>query len=263
VALDQPYIIWAMRRTGGTTFASFLGRITSHTSVQHEPFNPERLYGEVAKDWNESYDLDRMRAKISNILQSRPVIKHCYEIAPLPLNILLLQESVRLGYHTILLHRKAEVDRQFSLEIAKLTGAWGAATAGSIYEEIRSGARPKPVLPIRSSVAHMADCHMRKAWLASMLSALGIDYSDVAFEDLYADREQGVRTVNAVLARLGHADARIAELRPDVELAVTAKGQDTQRIDYLVENAVKWRQTMQSIWDLLQSGGVDPSARLP
>lgn len=242
-----------MRRTGGTTFASLLGRISSHTPIQHEPFNHNRLYGEVVKDWTKGFDIDRMRSQISVILQNRPVIKHCYEIAPLPLNILLLQESLRLGYHTIMLHREAEVDRQFSLEIAKLTGAWGADLARCIFEEIRTGARPKPVLPIFSSVAHILDCHVRRVWLENMLKSLSVSYSEVLFEDLFSEKAHGVRTVNAVLAQLGHADSRIAELVDDVEMSVTSNGQDTQRINYLVENAVTWRHQMQSIWDVLQS----------
>jgi len=254
--LDKPYIIWTMRRTGGTTFASLLGRISSHKPVQHEPFNPDRLYGKVVKNWTRSFDIDQMRSQISDILKSSPVIKHCYEIAPLPLNILLLQESIRRGYSTILLHREAEVDRQFSLEIAKLTGAWGADLASRIFEEIRTGARPKPVLPISSSVSHILDCRLKRVWLANMLTSSGVTYSEVLFEDLFADKARGVRTVNAVLAQLGHTESRIADLVEDVAKAVSSNGQDTQRIDYLVENAVAWREQMQSIWNVLESDGI-------
>lgn len=251
--MDKPFIIWALRRTGGTTFAALLAKASSHPSVPHEPFNPDRLYGWVTQAWNQDFDVEKMQTSISEILQKKSAIKHCYEVTPQPLNIVLLLESARQGYHQIFLRRRAEVDRMFSLKIAELTGAWGADKAESIFEEIRSGKRERPEISLRASLLHMSDCKLRTTWLEHSLQAMKIDYSDVYFEDLYENLEAGTGCVNAVLSKLGHSEERIAELKPQVERALSTNGQRTRQIDQFVKNSAEWRRRMQLAWDLMGS----------
>lgn len=251
--MDKPFIIWALRRTGGTTFAALLAKASSHPSVPHEPFNPDRLYGWVAQEWNQTFDVERMRSSISEILQKKSAIKHCYEVTPQPLNIVLLLESARQGYHQIFLRRRAEVDRMFSLKIAELTGAWGAEKAESIFEEIKSGKRDRPEIPLRTSIMHMSDCKLRSTWLEHSLQSLKIDHSNVYFEDLYETPQAGAGCVNATLAQLGHSTERIAQMKPQVELALSASGQKTRQIDQFVLNSAEWRSKMQLVWDMMCS----------
>ncbi|MGV8988662.1 MAG: hypothetical protein ACOH2H_20555 [Cypionkella sp.] len=251
--MDKPFIIWALRRTGGTTFAALLAKASSHPSVPHEPFNPDRVYGWVSKEWNRDFDVERMRTSISEILQKKSAIKHCYEVTPHPLNILLLLESARQGYHQIFLRRRAEVDRMFSLKIAELTGAWGAEKAESIFEEIKSGKRERPEISLPTSITHMSDCKLRSTWLEHSMQSLKINYSEVYFEDLYEDLEAGTGCINKVLSQLGHSGERIAELKPQVELALSASGQGTRQIDQFVKNSADWRRRMQLAWDMLRS----------
>lgn len=256
--MDKPFIIWTLRRTGGTTFAALLATASSHPSVPHEPFNPDRLYGAVSKGWNQEFDVEKMRGAISEILKQKPTIKHCYEVVPQPLNVLLLLESAKQGYHQIFLRRRAEVDRMFSLKIAELTGAWGADKAGTIFEQIKSGEIDRPELSLRNSIAHMTDCKLRSTWLEHSLQSLHIAHSEVAFEDLYENLEAGTDSVNAVLAQIGHSAERIAELRPQIESALSSSGQKTRQIDEYVQKSAEWRKQMQAAWDMLQS--VDPEA---
>ena len=41
----RPFIIWTLRRTGGTILAAHIG--VKH----HEPFNKDRIFGDVSKAW--------------------------------------------------------------------------------------------------------------------------------------------------------------------------------------------------------------------
>lgn len=251
--MDKPFIIWALRRTGGTTFAALLAKASSHPSVPHEPFNPDRIYGSIAKAWNQEHDVEQMRTSISKVLSKGTSIKHCYEVVPQPLNAMLLQEAAKHGYQQIFLRRRAEVDRMLSLKIAELTGAWGADMATSIFDEIKSGVRQPPEISLRNSIAHMTDCMLRSTWLEHNLESRKLNYSAVTFEDLYQNLEAGTKSVNTVLAQLGHSAEQIADLLPQVKDALSSNGQKTEQIYQYVQNSAEWRQRMQATWDMMQS----------
>ena len=255
--MDKHFIIWTLRRTGGTTFATLLTEASSHPSVQHEPFNHERLYGHVMRDWSAGLDVGRMRASLAEILSKKVIIKHCYEVTPHPLNVALLSEAIKQDYHHVVLRRRAEVDRMFSLNIAQLTDAWGVETAKVVFDEIETGVRPKPVLPIAKSVAQMSECHLRTTWLVSAFKALGVPYTEIDFEDLYTDHEIGAAHVRTILAELGHSPEKIDLLTDKINLALTTRSQGTRRLDVFVANMAEWRDKMQQTFQLLQSAQTD------
>ena len=106
-----------MQRTGGTTLAALLANLSEHPGVQHEPFNAERIFGHVTEGWVADRDPVAMRAALVEALAERtPVIKHCHELVPAPVNEELMRVASGLGYRHMVLDRRAEVDRILSLE---------------------------------------------------------------------------------------------------------------------------------------------------
>ncbi|AXI46082.1 hypothetical protein C1J03_08665 [Sulfitobacter sp. SK012] len=48
--MSHAYFIWTMQRTGGTTLAILLRRLSEHPSVEDEPFNLTRVFGHIILD---------------------------------------------------------------------------------------------------------------------------------------------------------------------------------------------------------------------
>jgi hypothetical protein len=250
--LDKPYIIWTLRRTGGTTLATLFGHASSHRKMQHEPFNPDRIHGNIVQKWNANFDVEEMRRNVAEILEDQPVIKHCYEVVPLQLNVILMQETITRGYEQIVLRRRAEVNRMFSLEVAGFTGAWGPKQASTIFAEIRNGQLPAPVLPIEKSVAHMSDCHLRSTWLVAALKSRKVDYTELIFEDLFSDPILGQASVNTMLRRLDHSEQSITKLQDSIQRTLMTGDQKTGQIGDIIEKSADWRAIMQQAWESLQ-----------
>lgn len=246
--MDKPYILWTLRRTGGTTLASILSQASSHPKVAHEPFNPDRIYGDVGKKWEESGDILRTREDISSILKLTPSIKHCFEIVPMQLNSILLQETTREGYRHIILRRRSEVERLFSLEVASLTGAWGPEDAKRKYTEISSGGGAGISLRTRSSLLHMAECYLRSRWLLGELKKRKQNYMMVDFEDLYGSIDVGCRKVSEIFTFLGHTKGRYHEFSHIVRDKLEKGNQGTRQISQHIENAEEWKGVIRKNW---------------
>ena len=52
----RPFIIWTLRRTGGTNLATRLMALSQYPKLEHEPFNPDRVHGHVTRNWVEHCD---------------------------------------------------------------------------------------------------------------------------------------------------------------------------------------------------------------
>ncbi len=225
-----------MRRTGGTTFASLLSEVSSFPKLPHEPFNPDRKLGKIIADWNRTVNLDALRADISRALECRPVIKHCYEIVPLEVNSVLMQETAKKGYKTILLIRDDEVSRQFSLELALKTGAWSPKVAPEIFSEIRSGIRLRPKLNIQRSLSHLSDCFLRTLWVQSAMKKAGVDGVEISYESLYGEGVKGVQVINSILFELGFSERKVESLQQTIESFLLSGNQRSRSNEDLVEN---------------------------
>jgi LPS sulfotransferase NodH len=234
--VSSPYIIWTLRRTGGTTLAAFLASLSEHPGVEHEPFNPERAYGAVIRDWQDHQDPDQLRAGFERVLAPRPVIKHCHELMPLAFNAMLMQVTRAMGYAHLVLDRRDEVGRILSLELAKQTGAWGKDTATQVLAELKAGSRAMEPFDQREAAHHAVLCAKRRAWLAEEFARHGITPHEIFFEDVYGDPAQGRAKVGAVLAHLGITPADHPEYETRLNEALLTKGQNSARLLEFVPN---------------------------
>lgn len=240
--MSDPFIIWAMRRTGGTTLAALCSSLSEHAGVPHEPFNPERIFGWVTKAWHENRDPQALRDNIRKALEERPLIKHCYEIMPPELNAALREVADDLGYKHVILDRRAEVDRILSLELAKITGAWGGKDAKRIYAEIDAGTRAIEPVDITEGVAHLTYCQKRRQEVDALLEAPFVIY----FEDVYADATAGRARVEALLAYLNINPADTPDYEAQLQDALLNRGQNTASIMSKVPNIDAARAALDS-----------------
>lgn len=244
--MSAPFLIWTLRRTGGTTLTALLTDLSEHPGTQHEPFNPERRFGAVTTRWREEGNRARLRADIAKALEGRPVLKHCYEIAPPELNQVLMEIATDLGYRHIVLDRREETDRVLSLELAKSTGAWGSEDARRIYAEIETSERKLAPLDVNQAVAHLRQCFRRRSEIRDLFAANGQEPHIVYFEDVYRDPEAGRARVSAVLAYLGIDPSAHCEYESRLTDALMTRGQNSAQIMSSVPNIDQVRDALEA-----------------
>lgn len=247
--MSFPYIIWTMQRTGGTTLAALFANLSEHPRVQHEPFNQERAYGRVLNKWNAHRDPDQLRADIRDVLQPRPVIKHCHELLPAPLNAALMAVSSELGYRHIVLERRAEVDRVLSLEMAKTNGVWGKAEAWRVHQEFVDGTTEPQPLNIARALSHMQMCQDRKVALAELFAAHGQTPYTMVFEDIYTDPAVGRRAIHELVKFLKIDVTPHKDYAQQVNEALLQKGQNSARIAAFIPNYEQARNALSAALD--------------
>lgn len=232
--MSDPYIIWTMRRTGGTTLATLLSLLSEYPRIQHEPFNGERKLGHVYKAFVETGDVKQLRAALRESLVDRPVIKHCYELMDHAFNKALMQITTELEYRHIVLDRRNETDRIISLELARLTGAWGGDVAQKIYPAIETGDVVLERMNMDHAMYQMRLCHTRRKELVAMTKRSNPPPFVVYFEDVYSDPVQGRALIGRLLAYLGIRPEDHDEYETLLEDALLRRGQNTSRITQAV-----------------------------
>lgn len=242
--MSSAYIIWTLRRTGGTTLAALLAGLSEHPAMEHEPFNPERRLGAVVRGWHDHQDKDQLRADLERVLAPRPVIKHCYELLPDAFNTMLMQVTRDLGYAHIVLDRRDEADRILSLELAKQTGAWGKQEAGKVLRELQMGVRRMAPFDAVEALHHKAVCAARRGWLDEAFSDAGIVPYAVFFEDVYTDPEAGRSEVANLLEFLGINPGDFPDFEQRRDEALLKKGQNSARLLDFVPNLLDVREAL-------------------
>lgn len=234
--MSAPYIIWTMQRTGGTTLAALFAGLSEYQGIQHEPFNPERVLHWIHQNWLESRDPDKLRADLAKGLANTPLIKHCYELMPPELNRALMEVSSSLGYRHIILDRRAEPKRILSLELAKLTGAWGKQEAGKIYRSIEAGDVQLEAMDQARAMHHMAVCQSKRRELSDLLDSLSQTAFVIYFEDVYTDPEAGRRRIRDLVDFLEIKVDALDDYETRVNDALLKRGQNSSRIMESVPN---------------------------
>lgn len=183
-----PFIIWTLRRTGGTNLSHALFGRSPFEKSQHEPFNPERQFGQITRDWLASKDLPALRRSVAEVCQRRVVMKHCVEIIPAELNTALADAAIEQGYRHLFLYRRNSLDRLMSLHFASQSGIWGKDQAkdGKIDDELF-----RQPIPIAKLVAHETHCRNELTRVYNYLCEKGQAPLLVAFEDLYLNPNPG------------------------------------------------------------------------
>lgn len=202
--MERPFIIYTLRRTGGTSLTAFMSRISSFPTVEHEPFNKDRRWSAftLAVERGEMKP-DTLRARLHEILSDRPNIKHAVEVVPIAIARALIGVCAELGYAQFVLHRRVEKDRLMSLFMAQATGAWGPKDAARLYPLLRSGeVSPNPI-----DLARVGErVRMDAAALGETLMTLrgrGVDFGWLLFEEIYTSPAATVQAALAIAARMG------------------------------------------------------------
>lgn len=246
--MSDPFVIWTMRRTGGTTFTSLLTDLSEHRGTQHEPFNLDRKFGHVTQGWTDTHDLDALKAGMAAVLDDRPLIKHCYELVPEMVNLALVKATTERGYRHIVLDRASEVDRIVSLELAKITGAWGVDDATGIYAEIEAGTRSLAPVDIDAARKHLVTCAALRRWLAGVFDASRHTPLLVYFEEIYSDFEAGKQVIEDILACLQIDPAAHRDYSAKLVEALTRKAQKSQSIAHAVPNMDALRTALEATY---------------
>lgn len=235
--MSHPYIIWTMRRTGGTTLGTLLSTLSEHAGIQHEPFNDDRMFGHISRAHAQSGDSEALRQTLRKALKRRPLIKHCYELTSTDFNRTFLRITTELGYRHIILDRRSETDRIVSLELAQLTGAWGGADAQKIYPEIEAGEVTLAPLNLERSLRQMRLCHSRRRALEQMTRVARVAPFAVFFEDVYSDPDAGRALIARLLAFLEINPKDHANYDALLTTALIKSGQNSARILQAVPGA--------------------------
>jgi hypothetical protein len=200
---EKPWLILTLRRTGGTSLTAFLSDISKFKTVEHEPFNSDRIFGPITTRFRQDGDLDAAEAAIREKLADRPNIKHCVEIIPTDITRILIDVCNGLGYKFIFLTRRDEGRRLASLFLAIATGAWGPKAAEEIYPKIMSGeVKPEPIDLKRVENRMRSDFYSIGRTL-SLLRNRQIDYPWYLFEELYFGDTPIEEQAIAIAAGLG------------------------------------------------------------
>lgn len=205
----HPHLILTLRRTGGTSLAGFLNRVSPFPGVQHEPFNPDRIWGATTRAFRKSGDAGALEAAVAEHLEQRPNIKHCIEVVPMALTRALIEAAQARDYRLFVLTRRDEARRIASLELARATGAWGTRQAGEIYPEIIAGRRQPRPIDAEAARRRMGRDAAALGRVLALLRHRAIDWRWLVFEELYRGEDPVETQARRLAAELG------VEVAPD------------------------------------------------
>ena len=250
--MSRPFFIWTMRRTGGTSLASMLMEMSEYNGVQHEPFNLDRKYGYVIKEFRDNRDDDRLTNKLDNIFDSYPLIKHCYELFGTEFNDLILKSiGKKEPYRHLFLKREDEVSRIMSLYLAFQSEVWGVEST-SKYQSIINGEKKLEPFPIDNMKKHLFWCNRITEHIKCKLTENGNEYIEISFEDIYdGDREERLRRLDKLFDYL-EFDQDIRDNFSDViEEKIFNSSQKSKSVIELVPNYEETKEVLSSTLEKL------------
>ena len=251
--MSKPILIWTFRRTGGTTLATLLTELSEHPTVDQEPFNWDRCFGSIAKDWYDYKRPDHLQAGLSQVLADHPVIKHCYELHADSFNAALFHAARTAGYRQMILDRRDEVGRILSLELAKLSGAWGKMGAAERYHQIATGEVVLEPIDLKAALAQIELCHSRRVALRALIQNSGEPVREVCFEDIYSDMKRGRALIHEILQDFELDRTGDVALEQQIRNALKHHGQNSGRMLSYVPNLAEARQCFEAAVAALQS----------
>lgn len=210
----SPHIVWTFRRTGGTTLASLLSSLSPHPTVEHEPFNRGRVFGDVADAYADGR-VEEYERGIRQIIDRRYVIKNCLEIRTLDFNLDIAARFSEDGaYNHLILLRKDEPKRLLSLAVALETGSWSPREAEAVIEKLEGEPSPSIKLNIRRFQIEHQRCRARLRKLEEFFDSRAIPYKVVHFEDIYVgERAPRIAKLEEVLGFLELGPASEDDIR--------------------------------------------------
>lgn len=199
----RPFLVLTLRRTGGTSLVKLMSALSAFPTIQHEPLNPGRIWGDIATRFERSGDHDRLRADLATALGGWPNIKHCFDIAAPEVTDALLDLCVARGYRIALLVRDDDASRIRSLFLAKATGAWGSDRAAEVFPRIVSGDLPVPPIDLAQVRRRFFADRAATARVETLLANRAVPYVRLSFEAIYAPDGDRAQRAADILALMG------------------------------------------------------------
>ncbi len=248
-ALSYPFVIWTVQRTGGTSLADLLMKMSEHQGAEHEPFNWEgyksRQFGHVSRHWAETKDAKVLTATLREILAARHLIKHCYELHPFPFNARLMRTAAETDYRHILLLRRDDLSRLASKFIAEANGTWFKDYAAEVYAGIATRQRTLAPLPVDEVVHQYKYYQKMTARLRALFAEHAVEMREIWYEDIYVgSRETRLLNLDSLFEYLGFSTETIEAHRADIEEKIFHGGQNTGNILRFVPNLTDVRKAI-------------------
>lgn len=241
--MEKPIIIWTLRRTGGTSLANLLFTSSNFKTIQHEPFNQERVWGDVSKELTDQlskptdeiteYDLRHLRERIAIYCNLKRNIKHTIDNPPFLVTKYLLEVSQEVGYKHIVLLRKNHFQRILSLIIAQQTTWKLGHTPDVIFSKIVNGELELQEISFQHIAQAFNSAINMIGRLYEEFHQNNIDYHRVYFEDLYSDKLNSQERIQNTMKILDYLN--IEQYDPNLlEQKIFKSSNNTQTVyDYI------------------------------
>jgi hypothetical protein len=223
----HPHLVLTLRRTGGTSMMSFLARISPFPTVQHEPFNKQRVWGHLTEAFDGKFDSAAFAEALDTTLVRQPNIKHCIDVVPLGLTRALIAACHARGYQIFVQTRRNEVGRLRSLFISQVTGVWGQEQAAEVYPAVLAGtAKLRAVAPASITAQAKRDAMLLAKTRAELVDR-DIPFDEWVFEDIYSSDASLRAHASAIAAKLG---VTVAPDDPRLDILNEGKGLSAKEI---------------------------------
>ena len=239
--MSKPFIIWTMRRTGGTSLTDMLMEISEYNTIDHEPFLLERELGYVTKKFmslpkdNRSKEIEKI---LGNLFEQKVLIKHCYEILGSDFNKALVDNfALRSDYKHIFLLRKNEVSRMLSLMLAFQTDVWGKHGSESIYRMIHSGEKSLKPFDLKTVEKEEKIAIESTQYIKAILDEKNIDILPIFFEDLYiGEKEDRIKKLEELFLFLEFDKDQIIQHKELIDHTLFNRSQKSHSVLNFVPN---------------------------
>lgn len=180
-----PCIVLSRRRTGAQTLFRLLGDYLPGTNLGSDPFNWSRQLGMVSRAFHEGRQ-DEARALLDEQLGQGAFFSHHYESESREFNAMLFRGLADSGCRVVLIERRNEVERLFSLIMATHFGAWEREAIESLRNLINSG-NITVGLDMTAIRRMVADENAYSQWFRLQYPGFGVDTFEFAYEDFFHD----------------------------------------------------------------------------
>jgi hypothetical protein len=251
---EAPFLILTLRRTGGTATTGIVGRISRYRTIQHEPFNIDRLFGHIHAAFATHGDTTALFQSMERALERKSNIKHCIELVPYALTAELINVCSSLGYKFILLTREDEVKRQSSLALALSTSDWGPKGRRDIYTEIVSGRRTAHAIDLAAMEERVVRDNDALIFTIKFFKDRNIPYLSITFEDIFASGTAPAAGLHRLCLYL-NIDISGEDPRLVSSFPMDAIG--SQDISAFVDNYSEWMERVRKLVEHLNASSDD------
>lgn len=202
---QRPLVVWTSQRTGGTNLAYALFSRSRWPQVGHEPFNLDRIFGHITKQWLENQDEVLLLESIRKVCQRGVLIKQCVEVVPWEVSRALAEATLESDYRQLFLYRKNAVARLLSVHFSQTNAVWEPGTARK--KESDGELSLETPLPVKKLVNMEARAVGRLSEIWQLLCRRGAGPTALAYEDIYEsdDPENASRLLQPIVIGLGLA----------------------------------------------------------